>query len=236
MVILADIQRHVGVKADGKLGPLTIAAIAKALGIHPHQRVMHKPEAFFSGVRGITKGLSQQQVDTVNYLLEKTGHWPISWLSYGLATGWHEARLAPIKELGGDAYYHRMYDIEGKRPHVARVLGNIYPGDGVKFCGRGLPQLTGRTNYEKASEALGLDLVSNPDLVLDLKVAVDVMVWGMETGAFTGDNLARHLPNETGSFLEFVKARPIINSTDRASQIASYALNFQEAVVAGGWK
>lgn len=232
MVTLADIQRHVGVTPDGKIGPMTIAAIAKALGIESKRYEMKDPTAFFASVRGITKGLHQTQVDTINYLLEAASHWPVSWLAYGLATGWHEARLASIKEFGGDAYYHRMYDIEGNRPHVARALGNVIPGDGVRYCGRGLPQLTGRTNYYNAGKALGLDLIENPDLVLDLKVGVDVMVWGMETGAFTGKSLADYT-QPWG--LDYLNARKIINGTDRADDIAKLAVRFQAAVQAGGW-
>ena len=232
MATLADIQRHVGVPADGKIGPVTISAIAKALRVETQKRTMKDPIAFFASVRDITKGLTQIQVDTINYLLEAASHWPVSWLAYGLATGWHEARLQPIKEFGGDAYYHQMYDIEGKRPYVARALGNVNTGDGVRYCGRGLPQLTGRMNYWKAGEALGLDLIENPDLVLDLKVAVDVMVWGMETGAFTGKSLADYM--QPGG-LDYLNARKIINGTDRADDIAKLAVRFQAAVQSGGW-
>jgi len=53
-------------------------------------------------------------------------------------------------------------------------LGNIYQGDGKKFKGRGLIQLTGRANYEKMSKKVGKDLVNNPDLVLDPDVATEV--------------------------------------------------------------
>jgi hypothetical protein len=43
-----------------------------------------------------------------------------------------------------------------------RDLGNTQKGDGVRFKGRGLIQLTGRSNYAKYGNILGADLVGNP--------------------------------------------------------------------------
>lgn len=60
------------------------------------------------------------------------------------------------------------------------ALGNVYPGDGYKFIGRGAMHLTGRANYTRASLDIYGDerLVDNPDLVSDkLVVAVDTAVW-----------------------------------------------------------
>ena len=52
---------------------------------------------------------------------------------------------------GNEAYFKR-YD--GRKD-----LGNVQPGDGARFKGRGFIQLTGRANYEKYGKRLNLDLV-----------------------------------------------------------------------------
>jgi putative chitinase len=56
-------------------------------------------------------------------------------------------------------------------------LGNTKPGDGSRYKGRGLIQLTGRANYAEYGEALGLDLLSNPGIargpVTSLRIACE---------------------------------------------------------------
>jgi putative chitinase len=53
-----------------------------------------------------------------------------------------------------------------------RDLGNTELGDGRRFKGRGMLQLTGRANYGTAGKRLGLDLVSNPDLAAEPATSV----------------------------------------------------------------
>jgi putative chitinase len=55
--------------------------------------------------------------------------------------------------------------------------GNQVSGDGYRYRGRGFIHLTGKANYAKAAEALGIDLVSNPDLAADPEIAADIALW-----------------------------------------------------------
>ena len=66
-------------------------------------------------------------------------------------------------------------------------LGNTQPGDGVRFKGRGLMQLTGRANYEKFSQAMNLDFVSQPELVAQAPYAVMVAGWYWDSRKLNGD-------------------------------------------------
>jgi putative chitinase len=55
-------------------------------------------------------------------------------------------------------------------------MGNVEPGDGFKYRGRGVIMVTGRANYTALSKIMGIDLVNSPDLlaqpVIALKVAI----------------------------------------------------------------
>ena len=75
----------------------------------------------------------------------------------------------PIDEYGGPAYFKRY---EGRRN-----LGNIMPGDGNRYHGRGLSMLTGRANYLAASPIVGIDLVAYPEKALDPDVAAKIFGW-----------------------------------------------------------
>ncbi|MBT9315885.1 DUF4231 domain-containing protein [Leptothoe spongobia] len=90
----------------------------------------------------------------------------------------------PVHEWGGESYW--------KRYEERADLGNVRPGDGVKYHGRGYIQLTGRANYSTYGKKLGVDLEGNPDLAMDPEVSAQVLACyfkerGVATAAQSGD-------------------------------------------------
>ena len=56
-------------------------------------------------------------------------------------------------------------------------MGNLQDGDGYTYRGRGLIQITGREMYTKCGNALGIDLIDNPDLLLTPEYATLSAGW-----------------------------------------------------------
>jgi predicted chitinase len=79
------------------------------------------------------------------------------------------AGFKTLVEKGDDAYFAR-YD--GRAD-----LGNTEPGDGARFKGRGLFDLTGRANYTAAAQALNLPLGIDPDIAAGPVVATRISAW-----------------------------------------------------------
>lgn len=96
----------------------------------------------------------------------------------------HETlRFRYAEEIWGPTVQQRRYD-PASGSTLARKLGNIYPGDGERFKGRGYIQLTGRYNYERYQEHLlsvegeeAPDILSDPSLVATTHYAADVAGW-----------------------------------------------------------
>jgi putative chitinase len=65
----------------------------------------------------------------------------------------------------------------GRAYEGRKDLGNIQKGDGARFKGRGLIQLTGRANYAEAGHDLGQDFMAEPELVARFPAAADVSGW-----------------------------------------------------------
>lgn len=207
---------------------------------------LRSPRLFFDALRQGLLGptLDDAEVSGCNAILEAMEGAPLAWAAYAFATAYLEtgSTMQPVKEANwlskaaAERYFFRMYDPAGSRSTVAKALGNTQAGDGVLFAGRGYPQLTGRRNYVTAGAKLGLALVANPDLAMRPDVAAKILRLGMTEGWFTGKSFASYLPADGPAARDqFRQARRIINGTDRAGDVAGFALAFQSALQVGGW-
>jgi hypothetical protein len=178
---------------------------------------------FFDSIRASlgNGSLTQEQVDgcavlldwydTENPSIPDQHHLDDRMLAYCLATAWHETAftMQPVIEYGGEAYLK-------SKPY--------YP-----WFGRGLVQLTWEDNYLNQDAKLKLNgaLMKNPDLALDPVIATKILLLGMADGDFTGKRLGNYF---TADLTDWYNARRIVNGTDKAEAIATYATLFHNAI------
>lgn len=180
-------------------------------------------------------------IDT--YYAFLTGNSNIHELSYMLATAYHEsnATMWPVVENLNYTTPERIKRVWPKRfktavdarPYVRNPIGlanfvygdrngNYQPNDGWDFRGRGVVQLTGRGNYQFATNRLAIDLVGNPDSALIPMVSAQILVIGMSGGWFTG--------YKTGDFFKTqIKpemARQVVNPDNNGALIEGYYNKF----------
>jgi hypothetical protein len=196
-------------------------------------QITRKP--FFDGYRAEFGPLNQQLVYALEALIDSIENHPPEWvdasrltlvrrLAYMLATfKWETAHtMKPIDEYGGAKYLEERY---GYTTRVGKMLGNTKPGDGDRFHGRGFVQLTGRSNYLKAGNKLGVDLIAMPWQAKDPAIAWQIALHGMTEGWFTGKSLEDYIKDD--GFTDYINARRIINGTDKAKSIAYIATDFE---------
>lgn len=175
-------------------------------------------DKFIFAVQGPLGKLSTSQIDGLKTLLDfiqkDMNIVDIRFAGYMLATVYHETghTFLPIEEYG-----------KGK----GHKYGEIDPVTHKAYYGRGYVQLTWKDNYKEFSIILKLDLVSNPELVLDPLTAYKIMSIGMRKGSFTGVSLNKYF-NETKD--DPINARKIINGLDCAERIANYYKIFLQAL------
>lgn len=194
---------------------------------------------FFDGARPIFGALNDNQVVGMTAILNEWDRRKLQdlrWLADMLGTAKIETAntMQPIHEYGGPAYFTRMYDVTGSRSLLARQMGNVRPGDGIKYCGRGYVQLTWEKNYAHMTDLLRaagiiVDLTVTPDLAMRDDIAAFVMFEGMIQGSFTKLRLDQFFNEKT---TDWVNARRIINGLDRAQEIAAISKKFYSALQA----
>ena len=82
-------------------------------------------------------------------------------------------RLRYTTELGSDSYFAKYEPTTS----IGKALGNTEKGDGARFKGRGLIQITGRANYTRVAVGLGIDCLENPQLLSELPYSVTSACW-----------------------------------------------------------
>lgn len=114
----------------------------------------------------------------------------------------HEsAQLRYMEEIASGAAYEGRQD-----------LGNIHPGDGKRFKGRGPIQLTGRANYRNFGRVLGIDLEASPELAAkpEYGFRVAALFWKLKGLNELADRLTLK-KNDAGDKLLFAQITKRIN-------------------------
>ena len=97
--------------------------------------------------------------------------------AFGIATARQAAAfLAECAHESGELRYLREL-ADGSAYEGRLDLGNTEPGDGPRYKGGGLIQITGRYNYEKCGIAIGVDLVDSPELIATPRNACFASAW-----------------------------------------------------------
>ncbi len=113
------------------------------------------------------KSRADQYLDYINGYAKEFGITTTLRMAHYLAQIAHESgELRYTKELASGKAYEWRAD-----------LGNTHRGDGVRYKGRGLIQITGRANYQAYARYCGFDVVGNPELLERPLGAVRSSMW-----------------------------------------------------------
>ncbi len=133
---IKKLQKSVGVHDDGIIGRGTLTAVFRKLGASQSRA---EELGLAANVHFRTYGILDNSLRLIHFLAQLA----------------HESgNFKYMEEIASGAAY------EGRKD-----LGNVMSGDGVKFKGRGPIQLTGRANYRRYGQQLGIDFESNPTIV-----------------------------------------------------------------------
>ena len=174
---------------DGRIGPNTLKAIAAfetgVMGLPESDALIAPGDATLAALlQGLAPGptkdklaivlprATQSRIDAFFEPL-KAGM-----VKYGITSPLQMAHF--IAQIGHESmsFLYTEEIASGAAYEGRRDLGNTEPGDGKRYKGRGLIQLTGRANYSAYSRHTGVDYVAAPDAVsTDPMVAVDVACW-----------------------------------------------------------
>lgn len=113
---------------------------------------------------------SARDLEATGYIVQYMKDYSIDTLlrqaMYLAQVGHESGRLRYLEEIASGKAYEGRSD-----------LGNVHKGDGVRYKGRGLIQVTGRYNYQRCGQWLGIDLISQPELLATPEWAVKSSIW-----------------------------------------------------------
>lgn len=217
---------------------------------------------FFTALRRKDSGvfgtrLSQKQVESLEIIIDEAAkvNLPLKHLAYVLATPYHEVGSSFVPKAENlnytsaarirEVWPSRFKTAATAKPFVRNPqglankvyggrLGNTGPNDGWDYRGRGYPQTTGKANYEQSGKIVGVDLVTNPERMLEPRIAAITMITSMSRGLYTGKKLSDYIND---SKTNYVSARAIVNADMKANgkKIAEYARAFEKALLEAGY-
>lgn len=133
---IKKLQKAVGVHDDGIIGRGTLTAVFKKLGA---SQARAEELGLAANIHMRTFGILDNSLRLIHFLAQLA----------------HESgNFRYMEEIASGAAYEDRKD-----------LGNTQVGDGKRFKGRGPIQLTGRANYRKYGQQLGIDFENNPEIV-----------------------------------------------------------------------
>ncbi|NSY46314.1 hypothetical protein EXN24_17185 [Rhizobium rhizogenes] len=197
---------------------------------------------FFAYARRAPFGgrLTQGQIDGMNALFlcwdsHKIPAPDKRHLAYILASVFHETggRMVLVRETFASTDAGAIAALD--KAHKAGRLGQVSKrywrkgANGKAYFGRGDIQLTHEENYRVLGERIGVDLVGNPSLVLDLDISAEIAIVGMLEGLFSGKKLTDYFNLKKD---DPIGARAVVNGTDKAKLIAGYYKSFLDALEA----
>lgn len=156
--------------------PLSVGQVAKATGARPAEA-----EKFLPFLQGTCKAYAITSPQRIAGFLSQIGHESAGLtrltenLNYSAQAllqlfGRHRISEADARRHGRTPYQQANEEAIANSlyggPWGLENLGNTQPGDGWRFRGRGLKQLTGRANYGRCGQALGEDFINHPERLL----------------------------------------------------------------------
>lgn len=174
---------------DGRIGPNTLKRIEAfekhVMGLPDSDALIAPGDAAVQALlAGLEPGPSKEKLAIVLPLAAKSKidlfFEPLKagMIKYGITTPLQMAHY--IAQLGHESmsFLYTEEIASGAAYEGRKDLGNTQAGDGKRFKGRGLIQLTGRANYAAYSKFTGVDYLASPEtLSKDPFVAVDVSCW-----------------------------------------------------------